>query len=62
MTIYVIWYAVKTLDADFFGSEMIYVVYMYVFVVWFTVMCGAISVISSYYFIQNVYKRIDKQI
>ena len=62
MTIYVIWYALKTLDADFLGSEMIYMVYMYVFVTCFSVMCGAISVISSFYFIQNVYNRIDKEI
>ena len=41
---------------------MIYMVYAYIFVCSFSAMCGGISVIASYYFIQNVYNRIDKEI
>ena len=51
MTVYTVWYALKTLDADFLGSEMIYAVYMYIFILCFMMMCGSIAVISSYYFI-----------
>ena len=51
MTIYVIRYALKTFEADFMGAEMVYLVYMYIFITCFSTMVGAISVLSSYYFI-----------
>ena len=60
--IYSIYYALKTLEADFWGSEMVYIVYMYIFVTCFAGMCGSVAVGSSYFFIQTVYKRIDQKV
>ena len=60
MMIYIIWYALTNMDTDL-ESFMIYTVYMFTFVVCFAVMCGAISVITSYNFIKRVYKKIDRQ-
>ena len=62
MSVYVIWYAWLNIDNTYLESALIYTVYMYVFVSCFTLMCGAISVLASYYFIQGVYKRIDSKI
>ena len=59
MAVYSIWYALKTLEADFLGSEMIYAVYMYIFITCFSCMCGTISTIASLNFIGSVYRRID---
>ena len=51
MSIYVIRFTLIHLDADFLGSEMIYMVYIAMFINGFALMIGAISVVSSFYFI-----------
>jgi hypothetical protein len=57
MGAYSFYYMVFVLKMDLLSSEIVYLFYMMLSTVCFAVMCGTISVISSYCFVKNIYSK-----
>ena len=47
-------------DMSFFGSDMVYLITMYCVSACFSFMCGSISVLSSYLFVERIYRASSK--
>ena len=58
MGLYSLYFMVTNLHMDLLAGELIYLLYMFLCTCCFSLMCGAISVVSSYYFVTTIYERI----
>ena len=58
VAIYTLYYMIFHLKANLIGSEMIYLIYMYVFTICFSLMCGTIGVLSGLVFVELVYRDV----
>ena len=60
VSIYSLYYMIYHLKANILGSEMIYLLYMYLFILCFSMMCGTIAVLAGFLFLEIVYRDIEK--
>ena len=57
---YSLYYMVWHLNVNFLGSEIVYLLYMYVATCAFSVMCGTISLLSGFFFLEFLYSNVKK--
>ena len=58
VALYAVFYLVFHMDLQLIGFDLIYLVYVYLFTVIFSIMCGSIACMSGYLFVENIYKNI----
>lgn len=58
MGLYSLYFMIYNLNMDLLAGELIYLLYMFLCTVCFSVMCGTISVAASYVFVTGIYTRI----
>lgn len=46
------------MDLDFLGSDLVYLLYSYMFLISWLLMTGSVSVLASYVFVTNIYAGI----
>ena len=58
MALYAVFYLVFHMDLELPGFDLIYLVYVYLFTVVFSVMCGSIACMSGYVFVESIYSNV----
>ena len=58
LMLYSVYYMLTEMDVDVFSSDLVYLLYMYMFCILFALMSGMISTFSSFLFIEFMYGRI----
>ena len=56
--LYSLYYMFFHLDVDLYGSDLIYLVYIYLFTTCFGMMCGSIAVGSAFLFLEVIYGKL----
>lgn len=57
---YSLYYMVWHLNVNFLGSEIVYLLYMYVACCTFSIMCGTVSLLSGFFFLEFLYSNVKK--
>jgi len=55
---YSIFYLVFHMDVSLVGYDLVYLLYVYLFTVVFSVMCGSIACMAGYIFVESIYSNV----
>ena len=58
MALYALFYMFFHMDLDFLSSDIVYLVYVYLFTSMFSVMSGSIAVMAGYIFVESIYGNV----